>query len=854
MLAQARDIARQAEQPLSSAHLLLALFTVPNLAELLLLDRHIDENAVLDQIECMEREPDDTLADLEDRSVRLADGCDHRQVNCLHLLGAMTRLPRSFAYRLLVRAGVPIPSLRTTTLRYATAGIPRRLLRSVQALDFDEPSPTDLDPELSADTIVDTVADTIVDEVDIAANAHTISDFDRREEEDLPVGETVSAPTTGRHRAERAADQVDAAAPRRGWPGPDRRNSGGGGRRAADDQRDGIGGGVAVRPRPPQPRDVSPYILNRERFRWLKQLGRNLSHLAYLGKLDPVIGRDREIEESIDVLNKRRSNNPCLVGEPGVGKTAVVEGIATRMVDEERARGDGPSRVLMQIDVGGILAGTHLRGSLAERLRGLQEEVRAANGAVIIFIDEIHALVGAGGGDGAHDAANELKAALARGEFPCIGATTIDEYRRHIESDPALERRFTSVHVDEPDEPTTLAILRGVADRYSDHHGVVYQSEAFEAAVRMSRRYVHDRRDPDKSLGVLDLAGAVARRAGQNVDRRAVAEVVARIARVPVDHLMVDDPQRFLEMESRLGERIVGQQHAIGAIAETIRRNFAGFAGARPIGSFLFLGPTGVGKTEAVKALAQFLFGDRDAMVRFDMSEYVESHSVSRLVGSPPGYVGHVEGGQLTDAVRRRPYQIVLFDELDKSHRDVWNLLLQVLDEGRLTDSRGKCADFSNTVVVLTSNLGAEVFDKPSGRRIGFADARDDTTRDERATRVLDRARGALPPELWNRIESRLVFHPLSRLEVLAIARLIVRERSELLHAEKGIGFEVDDAAIECLIDQGGYDVRLGARPMRQTIARAVEGPLAERILAGVISRGDEVRITAEDGVLQFDH
>ncbi len=807
VLNQARDIARQTDQTLSSAHVLLASFTVPNLAELLLHERGVNEETLLSHIESIEREPPNTLDRLERLTLEVAERSGSKRMSCLHLLAAMTRLPEAFACRLLARASVDVDGLRRTALRYATEGIPERLVRTERALEA---------PREHTETL------------EYAAVPLT-----RDTESDLPpVRETVSVAAHSTIQVPRIRDQAgEAAAERREARG----------RRSTDHGSDDSDRRREHRRRHTAP-PSTPYSLDAERYPWLDQLGRNLSAHAYAGGLDPVIGREAEIEQAIDVLNKRRSNNPCLLGEPGVGKTAVAEGVAARLVAEQS------DRLIVQIDVGAILAGTHLRGSLAERLRGLRDEVLDAAGRVVVFIDEIHTLVGAGGADGGHDAANELKAALARGEFPCIGATTPDEYRTHVESDPALERRFTSVHVPEPDAQATRAILEGMAARYAEHHGVRYQPEGLDAAARLSRRYIHDRHDPDRALGVLDLAGAVARRAGTDVDRRAVAEVVARLARVPTDHLLTDRPQRFLKMEAALGERIVGQRHVLSAVSETIRRNFAGFAGRRPIGSFLFLGPTGVGKTEVVKATAEFLFGKAQAMTRFDMSEYLEQHSVSRLVGAPPGYVGHDEGGQLTEAVRKRPYQVILFDEIEKGHRDVWNLLLQVLDDGRVTDGRGRTVDCSNTVIVMTSNLGAEAFSAQT-RRIGFAG---EDAAGAQAERALEEARAAFPPELWNRIECRLAFHPLDRGQVRKVARVLLRQRSRLLAEERGISFEATDAAIEHLIDNGGFEPTLGARPMRQTIARLVESPLAERILAGDIARGAHVRVNADSTGLRF--
>ncbi len=831
--AQARAIARETTQVLSSAHVLLALFTVPNLAAAILLERGIDEQYLLSRIEKIEREPDDSMRQLANRASLLAKEYGDRTVNPVHVLAAMTRMARSFGCRLMDRASLDLIELRRACLAVIVEDVPSHLERR---------TPTSALRAAADESPGDTAEMQALDmEYAVVEAARDTATF---------TGMRTAIVETG--------DQRDR--------GPDRRRVSG---RRAIDESDGepsgedsseasagavaFSSGAGLEKLPES--TPTPFILNRERFRWLSQLGRNLSHLAYLGRLDPVLGREREIEQCVDVLNKRRSNNPCLVGDPGVGKTAVAEGVALSLVSQQLARHENvetlvPDRVIIQIDVGSILAGTHLRGSLAERLRGLQDEVKEADGAVVVFIDEIHTIVGAGGGDGGHDASNELKSALARGQFPCIGATTVDEYRKYIEADPALERRFTPVHIEEPDVATTVLILKGVVERYAAHHGVTYTDEAVDAAVRLGRRYLHERRDPDRALGLLDLAGAVARRERRVVDRRAVAEVVSRAARVPIDHLVVDEPRRYLNMENELARRIVGQEAALAALGQSIRRNLAGFSGKRPIGSFLFLGPSGVGKTEVVKAVAEFLFGHADSVLRFDMSEFLEQHSVARLIGAPPGYVGHGDGGQLTEAVRRRPYQVVLFDEIEKGHRDVWNLLLQLLDEGRVTDGRGRTVDFSNTVVILTSNLGADVFTGGNERRIGFGEAEGPGEHQRLEARVLDRARRTFPPELWNRIEDRLVFHPLNEAQIRDIARLIAAERSALLASERGITFELTDAAIGLLLKRGGFDPQLGARPMRQTLSREVEARLAERILSGVFTRGAHVIVDADGGEL----
>ncbi|MGK0361187.1 MAG: ATP-dependent Clp protease ATP-binding subunit ClpC [Bradymonadia bacterium] len=853
VLAQAHDIAKQTGRGLTSAHLLLAMFTVKNLAELLLLEQRINEETLLARIDKMSPEPPDTLDLLDQRARRIARSCEQPAVNCLHVLAAVTYLPRAFACQLLVRTGTSIQSLRSSAIRYASHGVPHRLFHARAALEGElDPAQDDREtvllPVLPKQPENDTALGLpAIGRVTRSRQAVAVTEaprtlIERREElpDETLLDETLLDDRPGSAPSDSQRPDCDSPATAAA-PHPALRDAQRLVRRLPSAQTGSRKGGSKVQRGEKAP---SPFVLHRETFTCLHTLGRNLSDLAWRGKLDPVIGRAKEIEQAIDVLNKRRANNPCLIGEPGVGKTAVVEGVAQALVDQHGDRRDSPERVIIQLDVGALLAGTHLRGAFAERLRALQTEMRRAAGRVVVFIDEMHTLMGAGGGDGGHDAANELKAALARGEFPCIGATTVDEYRQYVEGDPALDRRFTPVHVEEPDAASTRLILNGIVARYAKHHKVEYDLEAVNAAVRLGQRYMSERRDPDRSLSVLDLAGAVARRRSGIVDRAAVAEVISRIARVPVDHLLMDDPQRFLDMEATLGEQIVGQRHVLEAIGETIRRNYAGFAGQRPIGSFLFLGPTGVGKTEAVKALANFLFGRRDALVRFDMSEFAEAHSISRLVGSPPGYVGHQDGGQLTDALRKRPYQVVLFDEIEKAHRDVWNVLLQVLDEGRLTDSRGRTVDFSNTVVVMTSNLGAESLF--GGRRVGFA-PKDDNDADARAAKALAKARETFPPELYNRIECRLVFHPLTQPQIATIAHLIATERSSILAEQRGISFELTKAAVSWLIESGGFDESLGARPMRQTIAREVESLIARHILSGELARGAHVIVDQLD-------
>jgi ATP-dependent Clp protease ATP-binding subunit ClpC len=602
------------------------------------------------------------------------------------------------------------------------------------------------------------------------------------------------------------------------------------------------------------------YQLDEDEYPILAKLGRNLTAEAAMLTIDRVVGRDAEINQLLDILGKRRGNNPMLVGDPGVGKTAIVEGLAHCFVDMARQGNRLGQRAIVELELGRVLSGTQLRGSFSERLIAIKEEVRRAEGRIIVFLDEIHTWLGAGASGDGGDAAGELKTALARGQFPCVGATTQDEFKKFVEGDPAFERRFQLVYVEEPDIDTAIAITRGVREHYERYHAVTYGEGAIEAAVRLSHRYIHERRLPDKAISVLDLAGSrAARRNADAVAREDIAHIVAEMAGLPPDRLTQADRSRFLEIERHLGQAIIGHKHVIDAVAEVLRRNYAGFRSKRPIGSLLFLGPTGVGKTELVKALADFLFHDRDAIVRLDMSEFMEAHAVSRMIGAPPGYVGHDHGGQLTEAVRRRPYQVVLLDEIEKAHPDILNLLLQVLDEGRLTDGRGRVVDFSNTLIVMTSNLGSHAFHDATEEqrgRIGFGSG-PDLARTEQANqqiieRVLRAAQEHFSLELWNRIEERLVFMPLSREEVARVAQLQLRDTARKLAEETGVKLDLDASLIEHLILRGGWDPRLGARPMRQTIQRLIESQLARHILAGDVKRGDTIRVAAQGDTITF--
>ena len=853
VLHEASDIAQSVAQKLTSAHVLLALFTVENRAQLLLKEKGVDEDSLLEQMTAQVTEQDGLVRMLCMRARESAQTMGSREADCLHLLVALTRVPCA-AREMLTQTGLRLIDLANIALSYCLSGnTPRRLQpgRNPQPLVMPRasrppgsppsalpvsafaPSPSRAPPPPRAPSRPALSPRDLIDEVNENVRAATpapLPPAPTRTPPPVPAAEGTSAPVAAPPApapAPAPAVAVPPPAPPRKTPPP-----------------------VAAPSRPAPPRTAAPLVLDEKRFPLLTSHGRNLSRLAQEGKLDPVVGRAKEIEEVIDVLGKRRTNNPCLLGEAGVGKTAVVEGVAQRLME---LRGGLAEKILIELDMATLVAGTQLRGAFSEKLNALKDEVRRADGRVVVFIDEIHTLVGAGStGEGPQDAANELKTAMARGEFPCIGATTHDEYRKFISQDPALERRFTPVVVHEPSVPETVEILQGIIGRYEDHHGLRYAPDALEAAASLASRYVTDRFMPDKAISVVDLAGSRCRREGKElVEAGDVARIVAKIAGIPEERLLMTDSARLLRLEADLGERVIGHEEAISRIARVIRRNYAGFASRRPMGSFLFLGPTGVGKTEMARALAEVLFGSKDLLVRLDMSEMSESHGVSRLIGSPAGYVGYGDGGQLTEPVRRRPSCVVVLDEIEKAHREVQMLLLQVLEEGRLTDGKGRHIDFSNTVIVLTTNLGAEAFHRTS-RSLGFGTPAVQGAQTNDMDAASNAARQAMPPELWNRIDERLPFRPLSETDVARIATLLLDESRKRLATEKSIEYVAGADVVELLMKSGGFDPKLGARPMRQVVQRLVEAPLAERILAGEFMPGDRVLVGVQNGELQF--
>lgn len=654
-----------------------------------------------------------------------------------------------------------------------------------------------------------------------------------------------------------------------------------------------------------------PKARDKKATQTLDQYSRDLTELAKQGKLDPVIGREEEIKRVIQILSRRTKNNPCLIGEPGVGKTAIAEGLAARIVEGNVPETIKDKRVLT-LDLSGMVAGSKYRGEFEERIKKVISEVKA-DGNVLLFLDELHTIIGAGGAEGAIDASNILKPSLARGEIQLIGATTLEEYRKYIEKDAALERRFQPVKVEEPTEEEAVLILKGLRKKYEEHHNVTITDEAVAAAVKLSKRYINDRFLPDKAIDLIDEASsktrlkayvmpegirkledeireldekkeeAIKREAYEEagevkkeqtkkrdklqkmtesweeerssshliVGEEEIAEVVSNWTKIPVQRIAQAESERLLQLERTLHQRVIGQDEAVAAVARAIRRGRVGLKDPnRPIGSFLFLGPTGVGKTELSKALADAMFGSENALIRVDMSEYMEKHTVSKLIGSPPGYVGYDEGGQFSEKVRRNPYSVVLFDEVEKAHPDVFNVLLQVLDDGHITDATGRVVDFKNTVIIMTSNAGAENIVAP--KTLGFSAAVDEKQSHENMKgKVMDEVKRIFKPEFINRIDEIIVFHMLNKEQIGQIVDIMIHTVNKRIMEQMKLSIELKEDAKQFIVDKG-FDAKYGARPLRRAIQSEIEDALAEKILDGSVKPGNRVQVSVKDGKLHF--
>lgn len=809
----AEDAARERGQKATTTHLLAALACGTDDAAQLLLERRLDAEVVLRAARVATDDAPDAIARALDKAKELAGRTaqNRGEARSIHVLFALCQDAGTAAHRTLVQCGTDVTRLRVASMQLAMGIAPPR-----------RPMPS---PVASVATP--------------AAKARSVGPTSSPR----PSGIMPVAPVAPRARPVTPPPQARPVAP----PPPSR---------IVETKPVPVQKPLARKPKKetPAPSD-GRFTLDAKQYPLLNAVGRNLTVLAEKGELDPVIGREAEIERILDVLAKRERSNACLLGGPGVGKTAIARGLAQRIAD-----GDDVAcfeeHVVVSIEPTALLAGTGVRGSLAERITQLKGEL-AKDRNIIVFLDEVHVLFGPDAGD---EAASELKLALGRGDIRCIGATTEQDYRRAIDSDPGLSRCFTPIEVVELGAEDAMLATMGVAPLFEKHHGTTFKEEAIAKAITWSVRYLPNKALPDKAVQILDLAGARTKRRGEkSVGVEQIAEVVSELAGVPEERLLETDAERMLKIEELLGERIVGHRYALEKIATVLRRNASGFRSRRPIGTFLLLGPTGVGKTETAKAIAHCLFHSPDAMTRLDLSEYAEAHAISRLVGAPPGYIGHDAGGQLTESVRRRPYQVILLDEIEKAHRDVLEGFLGVFDEGRLTDGRGRTVDFTNTVILLTSNIGADLSPQTTSRgRIGFGNAKPSAKEHERATTqyqaaVTDAARKALPPELFNRLDEVLAFAPLGRPDVAEVARRILSGLAKELEKARGVKLEASAEAIEALLDQGGFDPEMGARPMRRAIGRHVEAPIAEMILKGELRRGDVAFIDVEDGVIVVD-
>lgn len=846
----AQDLAAARKERPTSVHLLAAIASREGQAGEILRERRLDADALLKAGRSFDEDSPDPLARATVAARELGKRAPLGEPNALHLLLALLADRTSAAHRALVQAGVDTGRLRAAAMQQSLGMVAARRPTSTQVgksepgvsstmgLRSDKPSSVRTPPKLGTDKPPPPAAPPPSPPTRRPATGVTVPLFPppQRLATATPSRPPTIPPTAAPTPPALPPAQATAtptpipAAPR----APEKRS--------------------LVPTKWPEPfiTEAHPLALDHAKTPTLCVLGKNLTLAAALGEQERVIGREAEIEEALDILAKKNQNSCLLVGPAGVGKTALARGIGQRLAEESARKSPDKVRLFVEIAVSELVSGTGNRGALAERMTAILREIREEKRQIILFIDEIHELF-SGGLD---EATAEIKLALARGALRMIGTTTPEEYRQRIEADPALARRFSTIFVEEPNEDEAFLLCRQVSESLGAHHGLTYADEGIASAISWSTRYLPGRALPDKALSILDLAGARARRRGgaailAPVGPAEIAEVVASLADIPEERLLETDRERMLNLENLLAERVVGHSHALGKIARVLRRNAAGIRAERPLGTFLLLGPTGVGKTETAKAIAEALFHSSDALTRLDLSEYSEAHAIARLIGAPPGYVGHEAGGQLTEAVRRRAYQVILLDEIEKAHRDVLLAFLQVFDEGRMTDGRGRRVDFTNTVIILTSNLGAaETRALKTERSVGFSKSTTTGISGEKLeATTLSAARSALPPELYNRIDEVLVYAPLGRAEVKEVAGKLLNGLARSLF-EKGIKLEVEPAVLDALLARGGFDEGLGARPMKRAIMRLVEAPIAEMILRGELGSGSVALLSVEEGEL----
>ncbi len=833
VMEEAAELSIDQDQPTTSFHLVLALFMVPNSALLLMQDIGVQEAKVIAVARHAEKsgqaQEDENIAELIlEEAGNMASRHGNREVTCIHMLLAMMRVTESLGCRLLRTAEVPLPRLRQKAFGLLNAPVlPKRYrdcfaqseegMRRRLGLMHNQAAQR-FAPQTQPQATLKAPQAAVVTEDEIPKPKPSRSGKAYEVQPVQPQARQTNP-------AQEPATPKQAMTPGHAQSGPTSLRS-------------------------PVANALDAPFLD-STFPLLSAVGRDMVSLAREGRVEPIVGREREILDIVDILNKRRSNNPIIVGPSGCGKTVLIWGLAWTMAQKPHRVPGMEGRTIVVLEPSKLLQGTHLRGTFAERMEQLKAEVRQSEGRIILFIDEIHNII-EGSVDGSQEISRELKNVLGQGDFPCIGTTTPEYYKETFLRDHALARRFQPVELAPPSFEETLEILQGIAPAYESHHKVGFLPEALVRSIRLSDRFLSDRSQPDKAIGLLDLAGSLARReAMDQVTSEIVSRVVSKVAHVPLDQIVSHDNDRYLQLASRMQERVVGHEDALRRVEQVLLRNVAGFRGGGPIGSFLFVGPTGVGKTEVARALAIELFGDVNSMIRFDMSEFSEAHSVSKLIGSPPGYIGFNEGGALTDSVRRKPFQLILFDEIEKAHADVHQLMLQLLDEGRLTDSRGQRADFTNTVIIMTSNMGSEVFEQKQSRGIGFGQAQPAQTKDTQQG-VLDAVRRTFSPELFGRIDEKVVFGRLTTDEIVKIAKLLVEKSAKSLLREKGIRLHVSEQACRHLMTLGGYDIQYGARPMRHMVRAQVEAPLAELIVKGIFLEGDSLEAIPVEGGFRF--